>query len=220
MRIFVSFLLLMLLSACSLLVPSDAAIVQQVKLSPQAQLSQQITTLLDKAQRAVKLERFVSPEFDNANRYYQQVLALDGSNDEALAGIENLSNILFFRAKASIEVDRVEDYRVYRSWITQIAPSSTLLVELSALDPAKENSGNSWVIARNDLTARNSRAKTKIKQAALVARKYESRIRIIAPTDTDGRWMYQQMRGFTDEYLFRSSLIIGDRAKIVALDVP
>jgi phage pi2 protein 07 len=208
----------MLLSACSLLAPSDTA--PAVTLSPQAQLSQQITRLLDKAHRAVKLERFVSPEFDNANRYYQQVLVLDADNDQALVGIENLSKILFLRAKASIEVDRAQDYRVYSSWIAQIAPSSHLLVELSALDPAKENSSNSWVIARNDLKARNSRAKTKIKQAALAAREYESRIKIIAPTDADGRWMYQQMRGFTDEYLFRSSLIIGDRAKIVVLDVP
>jgi phage pi2 protein 07 len=218
MRICVSFLLLMLLSACSLLAPSDTA--PAVPLTPQAQLPQQITRLLDKAQRAVKLERFVSPEFDNANRYYQQVLVLDAENDQALVGIENLSKILFLRAKASIAVDRVQDYRVYSSWIAQISPSSHLLVELSALDPAKENSSNSWDIASNDLKARNSRAKTKIKQAALAAREYQSRIKIIAPTDADGRWVYQQMRSFADNYLFRSSLIIGDRAKIVVLDVP
>ena len=214
MRICVSFLLLMLLSACSFLGSNVATQGQQGK------LSQQIAGLLDKAQRAVKLERFVSPEFDNANRYYQQVLVLDRDNDQALVGIENLTMILFLRAKASIEVDRAQDFRVYSSWIAQIAPNSQLLVELSALDPAKLNTGNRWIITSNDIKARNSRAKAKIKQAALAARKYESRIKIIAPTDADGRWIYQQMRGFTDQYLFRSSLMIGDTAKIIVLDAP
>jgi phage pi2 protein 07 len=204
----------MLLSACSLLAPNSATEVQQVK------LSHQIAGLLDKAQRAVKLERFVSPEFDNANRYYQQVLVLDHDNDQALMGIEKLASILFLRAKASIDVDRIQDFRVYSSWIAQIAPDSQLLVELSRLDPIKESSDNRWVITINDIKARNSRAKAKIKQAALAARKYQSRIKIIAPTDADGRWIYKQMRRFTDEYLFRSSLIIGDSAIIIALDMP
>jgi hypothetical protein len=214
MRICVSFLLLLLLSACSLLVPNKTADIQQTK------LSQQITRLLDQAERAVQLERFVAPEFDNANRYYQQVLLLDGDNHQAIAGIDELTTILFFRAKASIEVERVQDYRVYSSWIAQIAPNSPFLVELSELDPTKHSRNNKWMINTADIKARNSRAKTKIKQAALVAKKYRSRIKIIAPTDADGRWIYQQMRGFTEDYLFRSSLIVGDKAKIIVLDGP
>lgn len=165
MRICVSFLLLLLLSACSLLVPNKTADIQQTK------LSQQITRLLDQAERAVQLERFVAPEFDNANRYYQQVLLLDGDNHQAIAGIDELTTILFFRAKASIEVERVQDYRVYSSWIAQIAPSSPFLVELSELDPTKHSRNNKWMINTADIKARNSRAKAKIKQAALVAKK-------------------------------------------------
>ena len=214
MRICVSFLLLLLLSACSLLVPNKTADIQQTK------LSQQITRLLDQAERAVQLERFVAPEFDNANRYYQQVLLLDSDNHQAIAGIDELTTILFFRAKASIEVERVQDYRVYSSWIAQIAPNSPFLVELSELDPTKHSRNNKWIINTADIKARNSRAKAKIKQAALVAKKYRSRIKIIAPTDADGRWIYQQMRGFTEDYLFRSSLIVGDKAKIIVLDGP
>jgi hypothetical protein len=94
------------------------------------------------------------------------------------------------------------------------------LVELSELDPTKHSRNNKWVINTADIKARNSRAKAKIKQAALVAKKYRSRIKIIAPTDADGRWIYQQMRGFTEDYLFRSSLIVGDKAKIIVLDGP
>jgi hypothetical protein len=214
MRICVSFLLLLLLSACSLLVPNKTADIQQTK------LSQQITRLLEQAERAVQLERFVAPEFDNANRYYQQVLLLDGDNHQAIAGIDELTTILFFRAKASIEVERVQDYRVYSSWIAQIAPNSPFLVQLSELDPTKHSRNNKWMINTADIKARNSRAKAKIKQAALVAKKYRSRIKIIAPTDADGRWIYQQMRGFTEDYLFRSSLIVGDKAKIIVLDGP
>lgn len=214
MRICVTILLLMLLGGCSMLVP-DTVIDKQ-----QPQQLQQLTLLLDKADKAIERGRFIAPQFDNANGYYRQMLVLDAGNEQALAGIQNLTEILSLKAKQSLEIDRVRDYRVYTSWIEQIAPNSPLLAELKTLDPERQASNGSWAIPVSDLKARNNNAKKKIKQAALTAKAYQSRVKIIAPTDADGRWMYQQMRSFADEYLFRSSLIIGDTAKIVALDVP
>ena len=214
MRICVTILLLMLFSGCSMLAPDT------VVRKPQPQQQLQLTLLLDKAAKAIERGRFIAPQFDNANGYYRQLLVLEPGNQQALAGIENLTHILSLKAKQSLELDRVRDYRVYITWIEQIAPSSPLLAELKTLDPDRQISRGSWTIRVSDLKARNSHAKKKIKQAALTAKAYQSRVKIIAPTDADGRWVYQQMRGFADEYLFRSSLIIGDTAKIVALDVP
>ena len=214
MRICVIILLLMLFSGCSMLAP-DA-----VTHKPQSQQQLQLTLLLDKADKAIERGRFIAPQFDNANGYYRQLLVLEPGNQQALAGIENLTDILSLKAKQSLELDRVRDYRVYITWIEQIVPSSPLLAELKTLDPDRQISRGSWTIRVSDLKARNRNAKKKIKQAALTAKAYQSRVKIIAPTDADGRWIYQQMRGFADEYLFRSSLIIGDTAKIVALDVP
>jgi hypothetical protein len=215
MRIYASFLLLILVSGCSMLA-SDTVTHKPRQPPPSAQL----TLLLDKANKAIERGRFVTPQFDNANGYYRQLLIFYPNNDQALAGIQNLTEILSLKAKQSLEVDRVRDYRVYTSWIEQIAPSSPLLTELKGLDPGQQDSRSSWAISSSDLKARNSNAKKNIKQAALTAKAYESRVKIIAPTDADGRWIYQQMRVFADEYLFRSSLIIGDKATVVALDVP
>tara|TARA_B110000977_G_C11032169_1_gene475708 strand:+ start:1126 stop:1719 length:594 start_codon:yes stop_codon:yes gene_type:complete len=187
---------------------------------PQPQQLRQLTLLLNEADKAIERGRFIAPQFDNANGYYRKVLVLDAGNEQALAGIQNLIEILSLKAKQSLEIDRIRDYRVYTSWIEQIAPSSPVLAELNALDPDRQTSGDSWTIAVSDLKARNSNAKKSIKQAALTAKAYQSRVKIIAPTDADGRWIYQQMRSVADEYLFRSSLIIGDKAKIVVLDVP
>ena len=214
MRICVTILLLILLSGCSMMVP-DTVIDK-----PQPQQRRQLTLLLDKADKAIERGRFIAPQFDNANGYYRQVLVLDAGNEQALAGLQNLIEILSLKAKQSLEIDRIRDYRVYTSWIEQIVPSSPVLAELKALDPDRQTSGGSWTIAVSDLKARNSNAKKSIKQAALTAKAYQSRVKIIAPTDADGRWIYQQMRSVADEYLFRSSLIIGDKAKIVVLDVP
>jgi hypothetical protein len=187
---------------------------------PQSQQLAQVTLLLAKANEATERGRFVAPQFDNANSYYRQLLVLSPANDQVLAGIQNLADILSLKAKQSLEVDRVQDYRVYTSWIEQIVPGSLLLAELKGLDPAQQDGGNSWAISSSDLAARNSNAKKKIKQAALTVKAYASRVKIIAPTDADGRWIYQQMRVFADDYLFRSSLIIGDKPAIVALDLP
>ncbi|MFT4997298.1 MAG: hypothetical protein ACJA0M_002281 [Chitinophagales bacterium] len=214
MRICLSFLLLILVSGCSMLV-SDA-----VTHKPQSQQLAQVTLLLAKANEAIERGRFVAPQFDNANGYYRQLLVLSPTNDQALAGIQNLAEILSLKAKQSLEVDRIQDYRVYTSWIRQIAPGSPLLAELKGLDPARQDGGNSWAISSSDLAARNSSARKKIKQAALTAKAYASRVKIIAPTDADGRWIYQQMRVFADDFLFRSSFIIGDKPAIVALDLP
>ena len=214
MRICVTILLLILLSGCSMTVP-DTVIDK-----PQPQHLRQLALLLDKADKAIERGRFIAPQFDNANGYYRQVLVLDAGNEQALAGLQNLIEILSLKAKQSLEIDRIRDYRVYTSWIEQIVPSSPVLAELKALDPDRQTSGGSWTIAVSDLKARNSNAKKSIKQAALTAKAYQSRVKIIAPTDADGRWIYQQMRSVADEYLFRSSLIIGDKAKIVVLDVP
>lgn len=214
MRICVTILLLILLSGCSMMVP-DTVIDK-----PQPQQLRQLTLLLNEADKAIERGRFIAPQFDNANGYYRKVLVLDAGNEQALAGIQNLIEILSLKAKQSLEIDRIRDYRVYTSWIEQIAPSSPVLAELKALDPDRQTSGGSWTIAVSDLKARNSNAKKSIKQAALTAKAYQSRVKIIAPTDADGRWIYQQMRSVADEYLFRSSLIIGDKAKIVVLDVP
>ncbi len=210
MRISVVLLLLVTLAGCAGL--NTGVDEQQAKLNEIVALNQQ-------AEAAINNDRLTKPVANNAYHYYQQVLVLDNNNLQARQGLKAIAEAYAVQATHAANEGRIEDYRYDLSWVEKITPNSERLAELKALDPNKRGS-NIWLIKRSDLKARNRFARNQIQQAAIIAKRYQSRVKIVAPNDADGRWIYQQMRNYADDYLFRSSLIVGDSAKIVALDAP
>ena len=181
--------------------------------------AQRVVQLNQQAEVAFQAGNLTKPVGNNAYHYYSQALQADDSNLQARQGLTNIAQVYAERAAQAIAEGRLEDYRYDLSWVKKIAPSFERLTELQALDPTKLGD-NIWLIQQRDLKARNQLALNQIKQAAIVAKRYQSRVKIVAPSDGDGRWIYQQMRQYADDYLFRSSLILGKPTKIVALDAP
>jgi len=71
------------------------------------QLNQRIYELIDKASRAVTLDRLTSPEQDNAFFYYQELLKIDSQNGVAINGINKIVDRYLDMVDRAIEKNQI-----------------------------------------------------------------------------------------------------------------
>jgi hypothetical protein len=70
------------------------------------------------------------------------------------------------------------------------------------------------------LAARGDAIKSQLAAVAEEARQADSRLLIVARSDSEGRWMYRQMRESVVGYRLRGNIEIASQPKIVLIDMP
>jgi hypothetical protein len=183
-----------------------------------------VRMLLARAQTALHADQLMTPANDSAYGWYQQVLSHDGDNAEAHWGMRRIGTryaelaeqayIAGERYKAEVFLERGE--RVSLS--SQQARSIRQRYAQKEL-PAKELPANEFRLDGRSLSARNDAMIEQLAEIALLAQQQSSRLTIYARNDTEGRWIYKQMRIAVDGYRLRGNIQVGRPPRVVLIDI-
>lgn len=185
---------------------------------PQQVRRQSIENLLSLAERALRADRLASPAHDNAADRYHAVLKLDPSNPQARTGLQLVVMRYVDLARQALAKSRVEkaDYFLARArGVGGVAADNSLLAELQKnITAAQAGQSRAADRSRYDLDRQQLSAKTPelvglLAEIAERVRDTDEALLIVARTDSEGRWLYQQMRRAVPGYRLRGDIQIG-----------
>ncbi len=158
------------------------------------------------------------PYSDNAYDWYQQVLALDELNAEAHWGMQQMTARYLELAKQAFQsglIDKAETF-LRRAEKISATPQQT---EALRTQYRKQSPDNEFYLEQPALSARNEAIQLRLAELAQKAKEADLRLLIIARSDAEGRWIYQQMRDSVADYRLRGNIEIGlvPRIRLIAL---
>lgn len=193
-----------------------------------------IDRLLQDAEIALSRDQLMTPVHRNALDKFKAVLLFDENNADALLGIgkvvtrycelaqSSASNGQFSQAK--IFLSRAESIEPNLSVVTKtrefIAQTQRNFTQLVTLEnPVEKKTANEIALSKRQLQSRAKNLAQELQSIALQVRETDQYVLIVAPTDSDGRWVYQEMKKAVPGYRLRGDIRRGQSPKIV-LEAP
>ena len=177
--------------------------------------------LLDQAEAAIALEQLTYPEEGSAYAIYQQILALEPGQEDAMRGLEQLVELYIEMSNHALE------RRLYATARSMLARAKIILPEHPSIEPTEEQIRLLSQAERSELklsqTAINSdkpRISSELAAFAAAATAERCRYIISAKNDAQGRWIYQQLAGAADGYRLRAQIRIRLPAGVEKLCFP
>lgn len=213
------FALLVLVVACSAPPkPEPILMPERPVVDPAIQQARRITELLVSAQSAFNKDHLMAPLAGSAFSLYQQVLALDETDAEAHWGMRQITARYMELAEQAFVVGNRGKATLMLERALAIAARPADVERLKAKYPPQPATDNEFPLVARDVSARNDRVVTFLTELAGKARAVQSRIIIVARTDAEGRWIYQQMREAVVGYRLRGNIEIGSIPRVVLID--
>lgn len=221
-------LLMIPLSACESPAPVKPEPPAQVPTPAPSQHQRQralIADLLYAGDRALAADRLLQPLEDNAYDRFRAVLLMEHDNAMARSGLQAI--VLRYLDLARMAAARSEYYQAlaHIGLAEEVEPGNPLVEELrdsireqmqqhhrAAADRAAEHSLDPQLLSQ--------RAEPMVTLLGEIAREVRAKgefILIVARTDAEGRWIYQQMRDAVPDFLLRGDIIIGAPPRIQRL---
>jgi hypothetical protein len=176
--------------------------------------------LLDQADRAIAADHLTYPAAGSAMVLYDRVMILDPGNDEARRGRERIVDRYLEMALDAAEARRFENARAMLDRARLVDP------EHPGIDPGEAQVGllsnaDRQVIAldADSLGKRDAELTAALKKAGLASRSEGCRAVITARTDSEGRWIYQQM-SVAGKRRIQAQLEIGTPPRVEVLCFP
>ncbi len=174
--------------------------------------------LLARAERALAADRLLTPPDSNAYLLFSQLLAMA---PDAPAAREGFARIVERYIELALEAMEREHWSNARERLDRAA-------EVDAAHPAIADTRRQIDLLVNaereslalDFAAvRGRRASTSARLAAFGtgARRPDARVTIRAPSDADGRWIYQQLSKAPGERRIRASIQIGSPPRVTVV---
>jgi hypothetical protein len=212
--------LLVLLSACTAVdhSPEQSGSVQQplqLKAKPKPQT---LHELLYRAEQALQEDRLMKPKGSSAFDYYMMVLARQPLHQEARQGLDKISDRYLALAEQAWMAEDVTRAELMLQRAQQVTATPQQVKALRARFKEPVFASNEYRVSRRDLLARNTKARQRLADIASLAKAANSRMVIIAASDDEGRWMYQQMRVAVPGYRLRGNIDVGRFPRVILLD--
>jgi hypothetical protein len=180
-----------------------------------------VAVLLEAAAEAFENDRLITPHGDNAHDRLLAVLALDPDNPQATEGLERIvERFLEFASRAAERshfararsmLDRARMVQRDHPEIQPLAQRVTLLAEAKRIRIELD---------RRAVAARDASASARLRNIGTRAKMPNTRVTIVARSDAEGRWMYQQMREAPGERRIRAELTIGSPPSVELIELP
>ena len=221
---YIGYLFIIMLTGCApvSVEPDIAAMIhkpQNAKALAELQKQQQLQALLILAKEALNAGRLMVPAEDSAYRWYMQALNVDELNQEAHWGMRQITAQYMELAEQAFKVQRRDEAELMMVRAMQISATDRQRKALRARYPEQKPRDNEFVLSLADLDARNAAVLSQLKVIANKAHDQKSRLTIVARSDAEGRWIYQQMRNAVDGYRLRGNIVIGSHPKVVLIDL-
>ena len=91
------------------------------------------------------------------------------------------------------------------------------MASLKATQPEYSGADNEFPLAEAALTAQSADVVDYLQAIARRARQEDESLLIVARSDAEGRWIYQQMRQAVQGYRLRGDIKLGKRPKVLLL---
>lgn len=178
-----------------------------------------VRMLLARAQRALHKDQLMAPANDNAYGWYQQVLAHDGDNAEAHWGMRQIgTRYLELAEQAYIAGERYRaELFLEKGESVSLSPQQAQKIRQKYI--VKDVPGNEFLLDGRGLSDRSEAMIVQLSEIAVLAREQSSRLTIYARNDSEGRWIYKQMRSAVDGYRLRGNIQLSRTPRVVLIDL-
>lgn len=183
------------------------------------QTQQRLQSLLVLGRRALEAGRLMRPAEDSAYKWFMQVLDIDDLNDQAHWGMRQITAQYMELAEQAFRDQRRGDAELMMARAMTVSATPQQCQALRVRYPDQKPRDNEFILSPADLAARNAGMIKHLGTIARQARDKHSRLTIVARSDSEGRWVYKQMRNAVDGYRLRGNIAIGSRPKVVLIDL-
>ena len=177
----------------------------------------QLRVLLANAEMALAADRLMIPVNDNAYNWYKQVLTLDELNPEAHWGMKQITGRYLQLAEQAFVSGRVEEAERMLQGAEKISATPRQIANLRERY-RRQSFDNEVYLPLQELARRGKKIQQQLKDLAEQAKESQSRLLIVARNDSEGRWIYQQMRNSVGGYRLRGNIEVGRAPRIVFID--
>ncbi|UZJ44862.1 hypothetical protein OOT55_02075 [Marinimicrobium sp. C6131] len=205
--------------------PSPAA----VEAAPEPILTREerLERWLDEGDRALSADRLLSPLGDNAHDRYRAVLIYEPENTRAISGLQAIALRYLDLARSAAARSAFSQALGYLDLAASVDPGNPLVADFRGdiqrqqerLHSASPLTQDGQVVQLNGelLRQRADRLVGELHELARRVRDGGDFVLIVARTDAEGRWVYQQMRDGVPGYLLRGDIKLGSPPRIELL---
>lgn len=199
------------------------------KVKPPSLQSRIETKLLAQAQTAFREARYTSPDHDNAYDKFHSVLLLNPDNNQARSGLQAIMLRYAQLIRTALRDGRISSAKNYMRQVEVFYPANTLLMDLKkkitkaqraiATRVVKEreeqaNYVEEIKLSRDDLASKSEEMTRLLAQIAIRLQQTKESVLIFARNDSEGRWIYRQLKSAVQGYRVRGDIRIARSPKI------
>ena len=183
--------------------------------------SEAFLVLIDTAERALADDRLLTPEDDSAYHYYRQALAIAPNHPAGRIGFERIVERYLQLTQLAMERQQWTNARSMLARAEYVDRSHPGIVAVRQQLDLLANAER--LILRLDRTAlgeRTAAIASELREFGKHARSTRARVSIRAPSDADGRWIYQQLSRSPGEERIRGEIEMGLPPQVTILILP
>jgi hypothetical protein len=179
----------------------------------------QVYQLLLRANQAMQRDRLMKPEGDNAWFWFREVLYVEPDNAEAKAGIQRMGQRYVELATDAYRSGNSAQAELLLSRAKMLGADPALIGGVKfRMQKGQLFAPNEFALDAAALAERSAQISQRLAEVATLVKQKNSRIVIVAASDDDGRWIYQQLRDALPEFALRGDIQRGKTPHIVLLD--
>jgi len=182
-----------------------------------------INSLLSEADYCLAQNKLLNPITDNAHDRYRSVLLMDPNNERAKTGLQTISLRFVELARTAAKRGNLAEAQamlrnargIDNNPLVQEAAETLRKQVASTPAPKAYVAGEGEVVLDAKLLqAKDAQLAPHLASVAQKAKQTDQFVLIIARSDAEGRWIYQQLRNAVPGYLVRGDIKIGSPARV------
>jgi len=191
-----------------------------VVITPQQKM---VSRLLSEADYCLSQNKLLNPIADNAHDRYRSVLLMEPENERAKLGLQTIALRFVDLAQTAAKRGNLSEANTMIKYakgidnnaVVQDAANSLRkqLVNIPAAKAYVAGEGE-IVLDAKQLQSKDPHVTAQLISVAAKAKQTDQFVLIIARNDTEGRWVYQQLRNAVPGYLVRGDIRIGAPARV------
>jgi len=190
--------------------------------SPEEIRQRNVAFFLARAEEAQRKGFLTQPAGASAFDYYLRVKQLDPGNRRAASGIQTIVIEFVERAREALRRRSFGEVNSFLSRAEELAPGNALVAEVRA-QLVRERSrakldlppGEILALPAAPLEAKSQEVVELLQANAQRIRREGLRVLIVARTDAEGRWIYQQLREAVPGYRVRGDIKLGSPPRLL-----
>ncbi|GAA5525799.1 hypothetical protein Maes01_02372 [Microbulbifer aestuariivivens] len=192
--------------------------------SPEEIRQRNIAFFLQRAEAAQRQGFLTQPAGASAFDYYLRVRQLDPANSRAATGIQGIVIELVERARDALRRRAFAEVASYLNQAEDLAPGNPLAAEVRS-QMARERAragtdipqGEAVSLPAASLASRSEAVSALLRETAQRIRREDLRVIIVARSDEEGRWVYQQLREAVTGYRVRGDIRLGSPPRVILM---